>query len=232
MTLETSDIIAAGRDPSDQMVYVLIGQSPPLRLFVTAGDTLTEVFDSGTGQGSTGSGLFWTFTYEDEQLMPVTVEVQDDARGSHMGVVKGALLGKGFDVGSMGDVLDAIDPATAALMRAQTTQTFHVEFSGANSSDHDVVVIAPDHASNFDGFRLFYGPPNALAQQSGTVTVTRGLSIPSTTSIAFTLNGSPATLQYGPAGDVLWVGASETQLSALTTSFAPTGSMFQCLQPK
>jgi len=231
VTLKASDIIAAGRDPSDQMVYVLIGQSPPLRLFVATSDTLTEVFESGTGQGSTDSGLFWTFTYEDEQRMPVTVEVQEDARGSRMGVVKGALLGKGFDVGSMGDVLDAIAPATAALMHAQTTRTFHVEFSGADSSGHAIVVIAPDHDTNFDGFRVFYGPPDALAEQPGTVTVTRGLSIPSTTSIAFTLDGSPATLQYGAAGDVLQRGGSETQLSALATSFTVSGAMFQCLHP-
>jgi len=230
--LTSSDIIAAGRDPSDQSVYVLVGRTSPLRLFVTGGDTLMEVFESGTGQGSTDSGRFWTFAYEDQQAMPITVEVQEDASGERMGVVKGALLGKGFDVGSTGDVLDAIDSASAALMPAASRQTFHVEFSATDAGGQYIVVIAPDHASNFDGFRVFYGPLAALAEQSGMVSVTRGLSIPSTTSIAFMLDGTPATLQYGAAGDVLSVGASEAPLTALATSPAPAGAMFQCLRQK
>lgn len=230
VTLNASDIIAAGRDATDGAVYVLTERSFALRLFVATGDTLDEVFESGTGQGTTDSGRFWTFGYDDDAT-PVTVEVQEDASGSRqMGVVKGALSGKGFDVGSMGDVLDAVDPTSAAAMAAQTTQTFHIEFSGSDDSSHDIIVVAPDHASSFDGFRVFYGTADALAEQSGAVTVTRGLSIPTTTFIAFTLDGSSATLQYGAAGDVLSIGAGFTTLTESADSALPMGAAFQCLQ--
>jgi hypothetical protein len=230
VTLNAGDIIAAGRDDADRAVYVLTEQGFALRLFVAAGDTLNEVFESGTGQGTSDSGRFWTFGYDDD-AMQVTVEVQEDARGvRRMGIVKGPLSGKGFDVGSVGDELVAIDPAAATAMPAQTTQTFHIEFSGSDEGNHEIVVIAPDHASNFDGFRIFYGSLDALTEQSGTVTVTRGLSIPTTTFVAFTLDGSPATLQYGAAGDTLLIGASDTTLTASSAAAVPARAAFQCLK--
>jgi hypothetical protein len=229
--LNAADVIGAGRD-AEGAVYVLVDQSSQLRLFVSGAASLAEQFESGTGQGQAGSTQFWTFAYADGQGMPVTVEVQKDATGARIGVVKGPISGKGFDVGSEGEVLEPISAAAAAALPAETTQTFHVDYAGAHPDGDDLVVIAPDHATTFDGFLIFYGPPAVLVEQPGTVSVTRGLSIPSTTVIAFTLDGAPATLQYdGTGAGTLTVDGSSASLSALATDAGvPPGAAFMCLR--
>ncbi|HWZ89382.1 MAG TPA: hypothetical protein VNW92_11050, partial [Polyangiaceae bacterium] len=227
VTIAASDIVDAGRD-SDGTEYVLLSD---LRLFVSNGAILVEENEHGAGSGENSGTQFWTFQYLDEQGMPVTVEVQKDAAGLRMGVVKGPIPGKGFDVGSVGDVLEPVDPALAAAMSAQATQTFHVEFAGLEADGVTwLVVTAPDHeASGFDGFRVFIGPVGALAEQAGPVMAGRS----SETELSFTSNGSPAQLFYGlnngtSGGGTLTVGKESQMLSSDANPVLPTGAVFLC----
>ncbi len=228
VSLAASAIVDAGRD-TDGTVYVLT-EDTEMQLFVGTDQALVEQFELGTGEGTNGGVQFWTFEYDDAQGMQVTVEVQSDSSGLRMGVAKGAISGKGFDVGSTGDVLEPILPAVAAAIPAQTTQTFHVEFVGVEADGvTTVVVTAPDHATSFDGFRIFIGSVGALVEQgSGTVTVGRGLSIPSMTQITFTSNGSPATLVYESGNGTLTIGADSEPLSGSENPVVPPGAVFIC----
>ncbi len=67
-----------------------------------------------------------------------------------------------------------------------------------------VLVIAPDHAHGLDGCRVFYGPPSALFEQLGPVTVAQRFTGP--TSVGFTMNGSPAGVTYTVPDDGLLPG--------------------------
>ncbi len=228
--LAPSDIIDAGTD-SDGAVYVLVEQSSELRLFVGSSTGLIELYVLGSGQGSShGPGQFWTAQSMMADGSLVTVEVQSASTGLVMGVVKGPIPGKGFDVGTVGDVLTPLASADAASIPATTTQTFHVEYVG-NSRSETVVVVAPDHAGSYDGFRLFLGPLGDLAEQPVSA-VNRGLSIPSNTYLDFTdTDATPeqASLTYGIGSGTLTVAGMTTTLADSGATTAPTSAVFECL---
>ena len=181
-----------------------------------------------------GGAQTWVSSYIDEQGVTVTVEVQSDDTGLRMGVVKGPISGKTFDVGSMGDVLDPIAPAAAAAMPAQVTQMFDVDFAGVEADGvTNLIVKAPvPLESDFAGFRVFLGPVNALAEQAtGPVSVGRS----SDTQISFTSDGSPAVLVYGfesataiSGGGMLTIGSVSQTLTSDVPAAAPPGAVFLC----
>jgi hypothetical protein len=88
-------------------------------------------------------------------------------------------------------------------------------------------VVAPDHASSSNGFRVFLGPVGALQEQV-VGSVTGGLSIPLRTVIQLTVNGDAAELNYEGASASL---SGATQNEAFTepaAPAAPAGANFLC----
>jgi len=227
VALEPSNIVDAGTD-TDGTVYVLVDQNSALRLFVGSTSRLTEVYVMGSGQGSHDPGRFWTVQSTTSDGSLVTVEVQTTSTGRAMGVVKGPISAKGFDVGTVGDVLTPMTAVEAATIPVATTQTFHLEYFGTSASTN-VVVIAPDHFDSYDAFRLFLGPSDNLAEQSVT-TVSRGLSIPSNTTIDFidAYSGNPAVLTYGVRPGTLSTGGATTILDSSSPAVLPMNAAFEC----
>ncbi|HEY2407935.1 MAG TPA: hypothetical protein VGI10_18130 [Polyangiaceae bacterium] len=224
VTLDPASIVDAGRD-TDGTTYVATEQDSALRLFTGSGSPLVEQIESGTGEGSDGTTQFWTFSYTD--LSGTNVTVQKDASGLRMGVAKGPISGKGFDVGSTGDVLDQLDFASAAAIPAETTQTFSVDYSGALADGRQIVVVAPVHFTSYDGFRVFFGQSTALDEELVS-TVTRTLGIPSTTTITLTIDGAPATLSYSVGSGTLAIGSGMSALTSPSLPAAPPGAVFVC----
>jgi hypothetical protein len=229
VTLVESQIIDAGTD-SDGTVYVLTEQARQMRLFVTTGATLEEKFATSTAETAAASDPVdaWTFQYQDAQRIAITVEVQKDASGLRMGVARGTIPAKGFDIGSVGSTLTQLDAATAAAMEATTAQTFHVEYSGTSTSGQTMVVTAPDSVSSLGGFRVFLGPDGDLAEEAVTA-VTRSVEQPSPTFINLTVDGAPASLDYQGSDATLRTGEGDTTFSGPAVPAPPDGAVFECL---
>ncbi|MEO8904106.1 MAG: hypothetical protein ABI488_17335 [Polyangiaceae bacterium] len=232
VVLSASEIVDAGKD-TDGTVYVLTESDSTLRLFVGASGNLQEEFEAGTGQGNDGTRQFWTLQYSAADGSAVTVEVQEDASGKRMGVVKGPLSGKGFNVGEQGSVLTPITPATAATMHATSTETFHIEYTGA-STDETVLVSAPDHHFSLDSFRLFLGPLDSVSERS-IERVARGNSIPTHTTLNFVLaDASKAaaeaafSYQTDSPDATLAVGTAVTPFHEPAEFGLPAGATFLC----
>ncbi|MEO7034989.1 MAG: hypothetical protein ABI548_13855 [Polyangiaceae bacterium] len=232
VVLSASDIVDAGKD-TDGTVYVLTESNSTLRLFVGASGNLQEEFEAGTGQGNDGTGQFWTLQYSAADGSAVTVEVQEDASGKRMGVVKGPISSKGFNVGEQGSVLTPVTPATAAAMHATSTETFHIEYTGA-STDETVLVIAHDHDFSLDSFRLFLGPLDSMSERA-VESVGRGVSIPTHTTLNFVLAeasqaGAAATFSYETDSQdaTLEVGTAVTPFYGPAKLGVPAGAAFLC----
>jgi len=224
--LDASSILAAGRS-ADGTVYVMTEQQSQLRLFVTDGDALVERFEQGTGQDLGGSTKTWLFDYVLADGSPVSVEVQQEAAIARMGVLKGPKPGKTWSVGSVGETLTLLANADAAALKTTSTQTFFVDYAGVRSDGNALVLIAPEHARDYSGERLFWGMPSALSERTIT-SFSRGLSIGGSTLVTFELGASSANLVYSFPFDGQDAGTSsqgsltvDGQASALLGSAPP-----------
>ncbi len=101
-----------------------------------------------------------------------------------MGVLKGPKTGKTWQVGSEGETLTLLSAADAAALEAMSTQSFYVDYAGLRSDGSALVMIAPAHAPDYSGYRLFWGMPSALSEEKIT-SFNRSLSIDGDTLVTF-----------------------------------------------
>ena len=137
------------------------------------------------------------------------------------GVVTSAIPTKGFDVGTVGSVPTPIDPSSAATIPVMSAAIAPEEYSGSSEDGTDVLVVAPDSFSSLDSFRLLVGTLSAL-KEAVVKTVSRGLSIPSSTTIRFSspFTDTNAVLTYpSDSTDATLVGTSSVPLKGITGAF-------------
>lgn len=194
VSLDATAIVAAGRS-EDGTLYVLSEVASRLTLFVALGDTLIDQPAAGTGEQADGDAQTYLFDYQDEAGDPVSVQVKRDGSGWRMGVLRGSRTEKVWDLDTEGELLVSVDARSAAQLRATSTQTWSLDYVGAQFNGDLVVVIRPDRAQSFDEYRLFWGAPVALSEQK-IQSFSRGLSLGGTTSVAFAVQGGTGELDY------------------------------------
>ena len=231
VTLDASDLIAAGTDV-DGTVYILSGKSGTQRLFVGSSSAVAEEPEAGTGETNENSETTWVFDYNDDAGMQIAVEAQQSSSGLRMGVVKGNVSGKTFDIGSSGSVLTLMAAATAAAIPATTTATSHIEYTGSSPDGTVVFLVAPDHDFSFDNFKLFFGPTNDV-QQIDIMTIGRSLSIPTRTTVDFTTSKGPYVLSFtsDSPNATLSLGVDLFQLTGTAPYAVPPRAVFSCDGP-
>ncbi|MES1174024.1 MAG: hypothetical protein ABUL62_06815 [Myxococcales bacterium] len=140
--LAASAILAAG-ESADGTLYVLLQVESELQLFVSAGGTLIEQPAAGTGEATDGDRHTFLFSYTDEAGAPVSVQLRQDAAGSRMAVLHGPSTEKIWDIDSEGEVLSPVDVRSVLELPATSTQTFAVDYEGAQPSGELVSESAP-----------------------------------------------------------------------------------------
>ena len=186
--LDAARVVAAGR-ATDGTLYVVYDAD---RLFVGSDEHLMERVVLGSGQ----SGGQTDLDYADDDGTAVTVEVVSDAAGTHMTVARGPQSGKGIDSGN-GESLTPVDAALVAKLGASTTAAFEVDFAASLLDGRELVVIAPARGVDYEQFRVFLGPPSALAQRAVT---NFGSSMSGQRYATVTLDGVAADLTYLAGG--------------------------------
>jgi hypothetical protein len=222
--LDASRVVAAGR-AKDGSLYVIYSDH---RLFVGSGQELVErpVIGSGDSGNQTDLG------YTDDDGTAVTVEVVRDDAGMHMSVARGTQTSKGIDGGN-GEPLTLVDAALVAKLSASTTQTFAIDFAASLPDGRELVVVAPARAADYDQFRVFLGPPTALAQQA--VTHFGSSQSGQRYATVVMIDGTPAELTYlaggpsalNPAGGPSTLTIAGTAQS-LTEGPVPAGASYLC----
>jgi hypothetical protein len=222
--LDASQVVVAGR-ASDGSLYVIYGDN---RLFVGGDTNLVERIVTGSGESGSQTDL----DYTDDDGTPVTVEVVRDDTGTHMVVARGMQKSKGIDSGN-GESLTLVAAALVAELGASTTQTFEIDFAASLPDGRELVVIAPASAVEYDAFRVFLGPPTALAQQA---VMNFGSSLSGQRFATVMVDGAPAALTYLPGGPSALdpAGGPSTLTIAGTTSTltegpVPAGVSYLCL---
>jgi hypothetical protein len=222
--LDASQVVAAGR-AMDGSLYVIYSDD---RLFVGSDTNLVERIVIGSGESGSQTDL----DYTDDDGTPVTVEVVRDATGTHMAVARGMQKSKGIDSGN-GESLTLVDAALVAGLGASTTQSFEIDFAASLPDGRELVVVAPAHDVEYDAFRVFLGPPTALAQQ---VVMNFGSSQSGQRLATVLIDGAPADLTYlaggpsalNPAGGPSTLTIAGTTYP-LTEGLVPAGASYLCL---
>jgi hypothetical protein len=221
--LDASQVVAAGR-AKDGSLYVIYNRDS---LFVGSDENLVERIVIGSGESPSQTDL----DYTDDDGTPVIVEVVRDGTGTHMAVARGMQKSKGIDSGN-GEPLTLVDAALIANLSASTTQTFEIDFAASLPDGRELVVIAPSHGTGYDQFRVFLGPPNALAQQAVT---NFGSSKSGQRFATVMIDGAPADLTYlagGPSALNPVGGPSTLTVTGtaypLTEGPVPAGASYLC----
>jgi hypothetical protein len=221
--LVASLVVAAGQ-AKDGSFYVVYSNN---RLFVGGGQTLVEQVVSGSGESGSQTDL----DYTDDDGTPVIVEVVRDGTGTQMAVARGMQASKGIDSGN-GEQLTLVDATLVANLAASTTQTFRIDFAASLSDGRELVVVTPAQSVDYQQFRVFFGPPTALAQQAVT---NFGSSQSGQRYATVTVDGAPADLTYlaggpsaiSPAGGPSTLTLAETAYP-LTEGQVPADAGYLC----
>ena len=222
--LEASSVVAAGQAKDGSLYVVYDGD----RLFVGSGKTLEEQVVIGSGESNNQTDL--DYTYDDGT--PVGVEVVRDDGGPHMAVARGTQTSKGIDSGN-GEPLTPVDATRVAKLTASTTRTFEIDFAASLADGRELVVVRPARDVVYEEFRVFVGPPAALAER---VVTNFGSSRSGQRYATVMLDGAAADLTYlaggpselNPAGGPSTLTVAGTA-SALTEGDAPTDATYLCL---
>jgi hypothetical protein len=224
VSLDASRVLAAGR-AQDGSLYVIDREN---RLFVGSDDALEEREVLGLGESADQTDL----QYTDDDGMPVTVELMNDGASTQITVARGMQSGKGIDAGN-GEALSPVDAALVAKLSASTTQRFQIDFGASLSDGRELVVVAPTHAGGYEQFRVFLGPPTALAQQLVTNFFS---SLSGQRSATVVVDGAAADLTYlaggpsvfNPAGGPSTITIAGTDYP-LTEGSVPASASYFCL---
>jgi hypothetical protein len=104
---------------------------------------------------------------------------------TRMGVVRGTITGKTFEIGKEGDVLELVPRATLDAMTLKNLPgNAIIEETATTGDGHRLVVIRPEQDWGYEDFRVFYGTDARLVERP-VLNVSRG----SATYLRFMLDG-------------------------------------------
>jgi hypothetical protein len=235
VVIDATEVLGAGTS-ADGTIYAVVAESTKYRLFVSAADGLAERFPGGTGEVNDGSTQTLLFDYTDSDGAPVSLQLRRDGSGVLMGVLRGPRTDKVWDIESEGEPLTPSDGRTVSALSASTTQTYSLDYAGTELNGDAVVIVAPDHADNYDGFRLFWGPLGALSERR-IATFIRGRGLDGATNVTFAVDTGSAVLRYsfpyppsagGMSTGALTIGSESAPLSGAAPPLLPDGAQFLC----
>ncbi|MBN9165311.1 MAG: hypothetical protein J0I07_30385 [Myxococcales bacterium] len=173
-------VVGAGRH-ADGTLYVLDKAGSNHRVFVSEGGGLQrkKVAGSGEGEGSITVEVL-------ETVPPFSLKVEStNGVPKRMGVFRGELNDKTFEIGGRGDVLELVDAsAYASLPLRNIPGAAHVEYDASRSNGDRIVVTRPDTDWTYEDVRVFYGARARMVERP-VVDVSRG----SSTYITFMVDG-------------------------------------------
>ena len=216
-------VVGIGKD-QEGTVY-LVDEAPNVgqRLFVSMGSVLVRQPVGGIGSvGDTDGGMLIVVGGGDA-ASPLSIEVRTDAAGhaTAMGIFKGLLATKFFDLGSEGESLqllttDAISEFT--LQNLPGTLTF--ERMGTLADGRELIVTTPDVDATENDVRVFFGTPSELKERRVTPTV----QPMSYTTLTFDLDGRQAVATFSSALNTGVVSALSVAGQVFPVTDAPVGT--------
>jgi len=234
-----TNVLGAGRD-TDGTLYVVDQPQPGgERVFVSSGTTLQRQSGAGAGTESSGNGVVsYTFSITDH-TPPLMLRLETDASGpTAMGVLQNPSPDiKTFTIGQQGNVLTLV-PASqlASLLVANIPAQTFIEYNATLSDGRALLVVRPSDDWTYQDFRVFFGTPDHMAEQS--VGQVIRYQDGGSTTINFTIDGLAAVasfpVQLSPGGLVkgpstLTIGATQFPLTLGPTDSPPTGETYFCL---
>jgi len=217
-------VIGAGRH-ADGTIYVVDQQESDLRAFVSEGSALERKKVAGSGQGED-----WTSVTIADANAPFSLKVETEAGvPKRMGVVRGELKDKTFDVGAQGDVLELVDASAYANLAIRNIPgSVVVAYDASTSDGRRIVVTRPDVDWSYEDFRVFFGTPERMVERR-VETASRG----SSTHITFDVDGVEhdavfASTMSSHTTSTLTVNGAEEGLTVNTTD-PGVGLSYFCL---
>ena len=224
-------VLGVGSDAAGTIYLVDLAPTGE-RLFVSQGTVLVRQSVGGSGSTSDATGTLVVLTGRDA-ASPLAVEIQQDAAGQPraMGIYRGTLAAKTFEIGSMGEVLQLL-PTTAVsgLALQNLPGTVSIQHLATLSDGRELMVTRPDVDATYDDVRVFFGTPPTLVERRVTPTA-QPMSF---TQLTFDLDGRqavatfPSQLNTGVTA-MLAVGSDVFPLVEAALSTPPTASAFLCL---
>ena len=200
-----ANILGAGRHADGTLYVVDDGGRDHQRAFISNGDVLQRFIVAGSGSSGAENLTL--------SIASPEVTIRIDSPGPHpvrMGVVRGKLDDKTFEVGTTGDVLEIVDAeALAGLTVKNVPGNVVVEYNASLPDGLRLFVSRPEVDWTYEDFRVFFGTPDNMVERP-LVHASRG----NTTFLTFTVDGvdfqavipsaalgdrAPATLAYGTA---------------------------------
>lgn len=190
-----STLLGVGRH-ADGTLYALDDGRPDYRLFVSEGSVLQRkvVLGSGTAGGTADGTIVVT---SGDTLAPFTLKIERSAgKAARMGVYRGELKGKDFEIGSQGDVLEVVGAdALASLTVRNVPGNVVVEYDAMTPQGRRLFVTRPAIDWRYEDFRMFYGTPDRMTERR-VASVARG----SSTYITFDIDGASANAFFPSPG--------------------------------
>ncbi len=173
-------VIGAGRH-ADGTIYVLDDGAPGYRAFVSEAGALQR-----KKVGGSGSGPDWTVVSMTDANAPFSLKIESaNGAPTRMGVFRGELKDKTFDIGVQGDVLELVDASAYASLELRNIPTgIYVEYDASASDGRRLVVTRPDVDWAYEDFRVFIGTRARMVERP-VKNVSRG----STTHVTFDVDG-------------------------------------------
>jgi hypothetical protein len=224
-------VIAVGRDQQGT-IYVL-DEIPAggQRLFASQGPVLARQVTRGGGSVSDATGTL-TIVIGGDAASPLNVEVHTDTAGEPtvMGVYKGTLTTKTFEIGALGEVLQLLTTdAISGLTLQNLPGTVSIQHLAALSDGRELMVTVPDVDATPNDERIFFGTPPRLIERRLTPTAQPR----SFTQLTFDLDGKQATVTFSSllnpgVTSMLSAGGTTFPLTEAPVGTPPAGVTFLC----
>jgi hypothetical protein len=184
-----TNFVAAGKHP-DGTTYV-IDRASDYRAFESEGGALQRRVVVGSGSEGSTDG-FVAISVNEPSPFSLKVELAGGVP-QRMGIVRGTITGKTFEIGAQGDVL-ALLPRTAidALPLKNLPGNAIVESAWTLAGDKRFYVVRPEQDWTYADFRVFFGVSTRMVERP-VIDVSRG----SATYLRFMLDGREVVAYLG-----------------------------------
>jgi len=233
LPITTGSVVGIGSD-QEGTIY-LVDQTPAVgpRLFASQGAVLMRQAVSGSGSINDADGTLITVT-SGGSTMPIHVEVHIDTSGhpTAMGIFRGVLATKTFEIGALGEELQVLpNDAISSLTLQNLPGTVTIRHLAQIPDGRQLMVTMPDvDATEFD-LHVFFGAPPKLIERRAKPGTAALLD-----QVTFDLDGNQATATFTSplipdTKPTLSVGNTSFPLTELPTSTPatpPAGASFLC----
>jgi len=191
-SITLAHVIGAGRHP-DGTVYVLDDGVPSYRAFVSQGTVLQRKEVAGSGDVGGAPGTESISATVRDATAPFALQIERSGGvATRMGVYRGELAAKSFEIGVEGDVLTLVGADVLAAFEVRNLPGgVVVEYDATTQDGHRLIVTRPMVDWTYDDFRVFYGIPGEMKERH-LENASRG----STTYISFDLDGAAYTAVF------------------------------------